>query len=297
MTGPQADPAELDSAPEPEVPSRSGTPRPVSAWLPLLASLLPVAAAIAFHLAGPRPQASAAGTSRPPLAFHHYSVNLGQVEPRRNHTAVFVFTNRGDTSVELRRLETSCGCLSDHTDKRVFGPGEEGEFYLRIQSASQSPGPKDYTCKAIYGPVGSPGVEYSEDLKFHINLPEQSVVLNPRALILHQPNGNPTTHTVEVKDLRDRPLTVQSATFDPPLADVRIVPSTDLTAAELNEGVRAHIQVTFGAVPPGRHECVIRIQTSDREFDVLKVPVRIHGPEQASQPIGPVLPNRPADGA
>lgn len=247
--------------------------------LPLLAALLPVVCGLFFQLAGPRPQALANRPQRPPLAFHQYMVNLGEVPVQRSHAAAFSFTNRADRAMKLRRLETSCGCLTQQFEQDVVTPGENGRFKLWIQTASQSAGSKQYTCKAIYGPVDDPSIEYKANLVFRITLPEQSVVVTPKAMIFHQPNSQVTERTVDVTDLRFDRLRVLEATSQSKLLGVNVLPASNLTKTEREEGVVGRINVAVGSVPSGTHNTVILITTDDEEFDQLVVPVLIYGPE------------------
>lgn len=258
----------------------ANTPR--NFWLsaaPVLVALLPALCCFGFSLLGPRPSQAEPGPERPPLAFHQYQVNLGRVEPKRDHFARFSFTNNSQKPMELRKLETSCGCLSQHQSKKEFAANEQGEFFLRIQSANQEPGAKEYTCKAIYGPVGEPDVRYETELRFLITLPDLTVVVRPRVLVFHQPNGNLTTHAVTITDLREKPLHILNATCDEPFVKVKIDEDGPQSLADREAGVVGRIQVSVGEVPAGRHECEIRLHTTDREFNLVKVPVRVFGPD------------------
>ena len=245
----------------------------------MLVAMLPVVFGLGFQAAGPRPQSLKAGKERPPLAFHQYMVNLGDVPVQRSHGANFTFTNRGEQTIQLRRLETSCGCLTQQFEQEIIAPGENGRFKLWIQTASQSPGSKQYTCQAIYGPVDKPDVEYKADLVFRITLPEQSVVVTPKAMIFHQPNNQITERPVDVTDLRFKRLKVLEATTQSKLLNVSVLPASELTRKEREEGVVGRLNVAVGAVPPGTHQAVILIKTDDEEFDQLVVPVMIYGPQ------------------
>jgi hypothetical protein len=250
--------------------------------LPLMAAMIPVICGLGFHVAGPRPQLLQNDIKRPPLAFHQYMVNLGEVPVQRSHAAAFSFTNRGNQAMKLRRLETSCGCLTQQFEQEIVSPGENGRFRLWIQTASQSPGNKQYTCKAIYGPVDHPDIEYKADLVFRITLPAQSVVVTPKAMIFHQPNDHVTERSVDVTDLRFTRLRVLEAKCQSPLLAVGVLPVSELTTTERDEGVVGRIKVSVGAVPPGTHKAVIQIRTDDEEFDLLTVPILIHGPSATS---------------
>lgn len=209
-------------------------------------------------------------------------VNLGAVAAQRSHAAAFSFTNRGDQAMKLRRLETSCGCLTQQLEQKIVLPGEDGRFRLWIQTASQTAGEKQYTCKVIYGPADDPSVEYQADLIFRVTLPEQSVVVTPKAMIFHQPNSQVTERTVDVTDLRSKRLQVTGVKSRSALLSLQTLPASDLTTRERGEGVVGRISVSVGAVPPGTHNAVIEISTDDEEFDQLIVPVLIYGPESTT---------------
>ena len=244
----------------------------------LLAGLLPCLLAFAASIAGPRPAESAAGLKRSPLAFHQYMVNLGEVPARRNHYARFAFTNRGSQPVEVRELKTSCGCLSEHLEKRVFEPGETGELLLRIQAANQMPGSKEYACEVISGPPGNGAVAWSTDLVFRIVLPEQSVTLSPRALIVHQYTQQPTRNIVSIHDTRDRQLKAKRVECNVPFVTASLLPREDLKEQDVEYGVVQQIEVVVGPAPSGQHDFVVRVLTDDSEFGVVKIPVRVYGP-------------------
>lgn len=250
--------------------------------LPLLVAMLPAVSGLGFQTAGPRPQTLRNRNQQPPLAFHQHMVNLGPVAAQRSHAAVFSFTNRGDKAMKLRRLETSCGCLTQQLEQKIVLPGEDGRFRLWIQTASQTAGEKQYTCKAIYGPADDPSVEYQAELIFRVTLPEQSVVVTPKAMIFHQPNSQVTERTVDITDLRSKRLRVTGVKSQSPLLALQLLPASDLTARERDEGVAGRISVAVGEVPPGTHNAVVEISTDDEEFDQLVVPVLIYGPDSTT---------------
>ena len=209
-------------------------------------------------------------------------VNLGEVPARRNHYARFAFTNRASQAVEIRELKTSCGCLSEHLKKRVFEPGETGELALRIQAANQMPGSKEYTCQVISGPPGNDAVTWSTDLIFRIVLPEQAVTLSPRALIVLQYTPQPTRNVVSIHDTRDRQLKATRVECDVPFVTTSLLPREDLKEQDIEYGVVQQVEVVVGAAPPGQHDFVVRVLADDSEFDVVKIPVRVYGPVEAT---------------
>lgn len=54
-------------------------------------------------------------------------------------TADFGFTNKGDKTVTISRLNTSCGCTTTKLDKRSYKPGESGTISAKL-TFSATPG-------------------------------------------------------------------------------------------------------------------------------------------------------------
>lgn len=252
------------------------------ALLPLLA-LVPCLSGFGFGIAGPRAATSNSTIRHDPLAFHQYMVNLGPAPARRNHSATFGFTNVSRRPMELRELKTSCGCISQQLEQRVFESGEPGRFNLTIQAANQSPGRKEYTCQVIYGPPDDESIAFSANLIFRVDLPKQSVTLVPRALIVHQYGKDRTTHTINVRDTRLRQLQVINAHVTPPMASVTLLSADELTAADNAEGIVQKLAVSIDDVSPGTHECIITIETDDLAYGTLRLPMRIYGPKNDAE--------------
>ncbi|MBC8290236.1 MAG: DUF1573 domain-containing protein [Planctomycetes bacterium] len=247
--------------------------------LPAAAALSPIILCLAFQTAGSRPAFSEPAPAKPPLAFHQYMVNLGPVESKRVHDARFWMTNFGEQELEIRDVKTSCGCLADQLEKKTILPKETTDLALFIRAANQSSGAKHYTATVTYGPVDSPDMEYISEVAFRLVLPEQTVTLNPRVLIMHQYQGNRVSHMVDVNDLRDRQLRVLTVSCDTEFIDVELVPHAEMAPGSRRNGLVAQLRVTASKVPPGPHECVVRIRTSDAEFAEMTLPMRVYGPQ------------------
>jgi len=259
--------------------------------LPAAAAFSPVLLCLAFQAAGSRPAFSEPAKPKPPLAFHQYMVNLGEVESKRIHDARFWMTNLGEHELEIRDVKTSCGCLVDQLEKKTVLPNETTDLALFIRAANQSPGSKHYTATVTYGPTDSPETEFISEVAFRLILPEQTVTLNPRVLIMHQYQGNRVTHQVDVNDLRDRPLRVLGVSCEAEYIDVELIPYSEMAPGSRRNGLVAQLRVTATEVPPGPHECVVRIRTTDPEFAEMTLPMRVYGPQTGVETTLP-LPDR-----
>ncbi len=239
---------------------------------------LPFLLAIAFQIVGPQMREPLQAAERPALAFDQYLVNLGPTEPSQQVFARFSFTNASDRTVEIKELKPSCGCLNPRLAKRIYGPGEPGEFSLRVQTANEQPGPKTYYCKIIY----DDGKPREADVTFKLTLPEKTVIVRPKALAFYQFNDQPTYRDIVVTDFRMRKLQLTGVECSTKFANVALGdPGFD------PDGNRLHkIIVLVQKVPPGRHRGLITIHTDDPKFPQLRVPLLIEGPHSKALRVG-----------
>ncbi len=246
-------------------------PASTIAWC--LLALVPLGTALGFNIAGPRPQPLTVDAQRPGLTFDQYLVNLGRVPPRAEHRAFFAFTNTGTTPVTVTALRPSCGCLNPKLDKATWQPGERAVFSLKVLATREEPGPKEYTCRVDY----DDGQPREALLSLKIVLPEQKLVVSPRALIVYQNTPDPVTRPITLTRHREGRLNILDVTTSSPLVTVSVGRET------INdEGHRiAEVLVTVAEVPPGRHETFVTITTDDPEYPEVLVPVLVMGPSTA----------------
>jgi hypothetical protein len=241
--------------------------------LPTAGIILPLLLAVAFHAVGPRPRPIAAAPSCPALAFDQYLVDLGKVAPSEEVRAHFDFTNRGRATITNIQLDPSCGCLQPQLNKQAFEPGESGNFVVRVQTANQSAGPKEYTIAIRYkDPKPRETI-----VAFRVDLPENQVFVRPKVLILYQPGDEsvPPQH-IEITDRRgkSRHLNITSAEC------TRHFVETEIEESEVDQNGHwhGHLKVTVpGKLPPGSTDAMIRIVTDDPEYQKLRVPLRLEG--------------------
>ncbi|MEX0715945.1 MAG: DUF1573 domain-containing protein [Planctomycetaceae bacterium] len=249
------------------------SPRTAALWA---AALVPFGAALAAHAVGSQPRTPAPGPPRPALAMDQYVINLGEIDDRRFVVGRFGFRNAGDRPVEITALEPSCGCLRPRLDKRNYAAGEAGEFFLRIQTAGEAPGPHEYFVDLKY----TAPEPHSVRLTMKVVLPEQKVVIEPKALVVYALGESETTHEVTITDYRGYALET-----------VGVSSSSELARAELagmDEDEDGHrrirVRVTAAAqVPPGIHRTLISVRTNDPEHALLQIPVVLRGKDEETE--------------
>ncbi|NOX54302.1 MAG: DUF1573 domain-containing protein [Planctomycetes bacterium] len=209
-------------------------------------------------------------SDRPALAFDQYLVNLGEVPVGPQHFAHFSFCNQSDRVVRVTALKPSCGCLSPRLEKREYQPGESGFFFLRVQTANEEPGPKRYECRVLYEDPQPREVV----VRFKLVLPERTVTVRPRSLILYPLSDRPIVKDLIVTDSRPHPLTVVSADCTLSIVSVEVVPPDSSKPAPREQ----RVVVRTEKVPPGRHRGVINLVTDDPKFARIRVPIWIERP-------------------
>ncbi len=253
-----------------------------SGRLAVAVGVVPFLVAAVAHAIGAAPRSIAPGKPHSALAFEQYMVDLGKISPRNEVFARFGFVNIGAAPVTIREFRPSCGCLNPRLDKKEYAPGESGEFLLRVRTAGETPGPKEFRLDVKYDDPAPREVA----LVFRVDLPEYQVQVRPRALIFYQLGQSPITQELTIIDQRTKPLELEGATSSTSLARVERGDSDFDEDGTLRQRVRVTIP---DAVPPGRHQALISISTNDPVFPMLKVPLIIEGPPRAA-PARPASP-------
>lgn len=241
-------------------------------------ALLPFGVAVLVHTVRPSLPMAIAAPERPPLVFDQYMVDLGEVEPSTEVRAMFHFENRGPKPIDLTKITPSCGCLTPLVSTKHLDPGDTGKIALRMQPANELPGRKEYYADVFY----TDGKPHEIRVTFRVEIPEQQLTVRPKALLFYQYSDQATTQTLTVTDNRPEPCQILGATVSSPYVQLRH------QAERAEDGVsQTDFEITVGAnIPPGRHEGVISIETSDPKSPVLRVPLLIEGRrlEAADQP-------------
>ncbi|MFK7776717.1 MAG: DUF1573 domain-containing protein [Gimesia sp.] len=259
-----------------------------SKWArPILLTLatLPFITAGYAHLTGSQVQKSMAGEPKPALAFETYLVDKGLAkETDRTVSARFRFKNLSKQTVTVKELVPSCGCLNPRLKKRVYLPNEIGEFQLRMETAGESPGQKEYFVDFKYEDTK----ERSTRLTFKLELPIRRLIVRPRALVIYQFTPGRTTHPITVSDYRPgTDFKIISVRSDTKYA------RAELGSLDIKAGLRQQKLdvIVEDRIPPGKHSGMIIITTNDKDFPELYVPLIIQGPDQkTAQKETPVSP-------
>ena len=254
------------------------TPNPIvsdssSVWIVALLAIVPcLTAAVSGSQTSNGPPCLVT-TSRPALVFSEYLADYGRApvpqQPTLSH--VFYFRNNGSEKVQITGMEPSCGCLAPSISAQEINPGAIETLTLPIRLSNEPSGFREYTVT----------VSYLDPKPRHVTLamkavlPEKSLIIEPRVLMVMGAVNAGQQHIVTVSDFRPESVVK-------PMKVTGVTGSSSLFTAELvgqfnQEGAsRTSVSVHFREnAPDGRHRGVINIATDDAQFPMIQVPVMV----------------------
>lgn len=230
-------------------------------------ALLPVLAAVFFSMRDPVAPPLTAAVDRPALVFNEYLIHYGDepVDSVPVLTPTFMYRNAGTETLRIGLLSPSCGCVRPQASVTELAPGETGKLTLPIRTAGEKPGPHEYTVTVNYTDPQPREVT----LAVKLNLPENAVLIEPKALFLMGQFTGEEEHAVTITDQRDIPLTVDRVRSSSGLFVPRITKQerTDL-ASQTMIGIKVS-----GSLPPGRQRGIIEVITNDPDYPLLQIPI------------------------
>lgn len=254
-----------------------------SLWLCL--AFLPVLLAAVSSLAASELAPLTDQSDRPALLFSTYLRHHGMqpVPFGRSLMTDFVFVNTGSSPVKIENVERSCSCMAPRLSSQEIPPGEQGFLQVPISTLNERPGMHEYQLNVSYSDPKPRKVT----LRIKAVMPEQSVVLTPRAIMMSQRTPKPFPLTpIVVNDYRETPLQINSVFSTAPFVQVTTAgnDSTIQQVAHQVDGEAAGFQLTIGgevegSIPPGRHHGLIIAETNDQKHPALTVPIVLDGPK------------------
>ena len=242
-------------------------------WIVALLALVPCLTAAVFGSQNSNGPPCLVTTSRPALVFSEYLADYGPapVPQQPTLTPVFYLRNNGSEKVQITGMEPSCGCLAPNISANEIDPGAIEKLTLPIRLSNEPSGFREYTVT----------VSYLDPKPRHVTLavkavlPEKSLIVEPRVLMVMGAVSAGQQHIVTVSDFRPK-------SADKPMKVTGVSGSSSLFTAELvgqfnREGAsRTSVSVQFREnAPEGRHRGVINIATDDAEFPMIQVPVMV----------------------
>jgi hypothetical protein len=162
----------------------------------------------------------------PRIEFDKIVYDFGRITGVESVTARFAFTNSGDSTLNLGRLTTSCGCTEATAKPETLAPGQSGEIVFTVKMTSGRSEIKNH----IYVPSNDPA-NTNADLMVRVDYvplyETEPVLLN---LDLRASRTNCTA--VKVRRTDGKPLSLVKLEPSKPWIKAAFEPGTRLDAAE-----------------------------------------------------------------
>ena len=204
-------------------------PKPVSSdassvWIVALLALVPCLTAAVFGSQNSNGPPCLVTTSRPALVFSEYLADYGPapVPQQPTLTPVFYLRNNGSEKVQITGMDPSCGCLAPSISAQEINPGAIETLTLPIRLSNEPSGFREYTVTVSYSDPKPRRVT----LSVKAVLPEKSLIIEPRVLMVMGAVSAGQQHIVTVSDFR-------SESAEKPMKVTGVTGSSSLFTAEL----------------------------------------------------------------
>ena len=209
----------------------------------------------------------------PRLAFDSITVDLDRVPDGEPLHHVFNFTNKGGSTLEIREVHASCGCMSTLLTAKTIAPGQSGQLDVKIVTADVTASSRLLSQTAS---IIKTVTVTTNDRK------QPSVILVLKAVIVPEivlsersidfgihPRGEEISREVLVEITPDKPIRLSGATStdDSVMARLETVPDS----GEKKIKVIATLKVT---AREGQHQGFVLVNTSSVLKPQLKIPIR-----------------------
>ena len=189
--------------------------------------------------------------------------SAGSVKGGTVLTHTFTLENTGREPLEILGVRTGCGCVRSEPAKRKLQPGEKTTLPIEVQSVTQPAGDNLWGADVRYRTETGKEDTLSLRLKATI-VPE--VHLTPAKLVLH--TTALARHPFLLTERRAEPLALTALRTTSP----HVKAEAGKPIRQGNGWVREIRLVVAPTCPPGRHECMLALSSSDAQFPELRAP-------------------------
>lgn len=220
---------------------------------------------ICFNAAGSAAEPPVASENRtsptaPRIVFSETSHDFGRVEAGTTLTNVFAFTNTGNALLEIREIQSSCGCAAAEDYTRRVLPGEVGKLTLVFEPGTKS-GPVVRHLRVVSNDSAQPVVQ----LNFAATVWKPIDVFPEVAAFGFGPDAQARqTRVIRFVNNLETPVTLSEPVFSSPHFEAKL--------NVVEQGKRFELQVTvLPPLPPGSMSVPITLKTSALEQPEIKV--------------------------
>ncbi len=177
-----------------------------------------------------------------------------------------IFTNSGDRTLKISRVQTSCGCTATQLEKMTYEPGEKGEISVKFDTKGQHPGQirKFVTIYLEEGQPQSARITLQLQLKAYLEIEPRFIDFQDVTLA----SGNSSRSLIITNNFK-QPLRIKDFETNIPTLEIKS-PGLILAPGE-SETINLH----FKAVKEGRSDGYVDVTVSEPMAQSKRIPVFI----------------------
>lgn len=194
----------------------------------------------------------------PAISIDKPVYDFGEVGPGSSGKANFHFTNTGQKTLQIQRVQSTCGCTVPELKKKEYAPGESGNVVVSFRA----PNVKGKITKHLYIISNDPKTPRAElTIKADVVV-KVSIMPENAELRFDQPNaGMPN---VVIKSLDDREFSIKSVTSPNNVIKVDFTPSKKAKEFTLEPQVNTQLLNQFNTG-------IIQVRTDHPQAGTLAV--------------------------
>ena len=190
-------------------------------------------------------------------------VRCGTVYAGAPLTHRFQFQNLTRHVVRITDVHTHCGCTTSKITKLTYQPGERGTIDLDVMTLTQPAGPHTFSAHIEYE---MDGVKKEAEVELQAVLISE-LMLTPAKLVV--PASHVAQHPFTLTEMRPTPVEILQVRSSLPQVSAR---ADEPKRNASDEWTRAIHLVVEPGLPPGKHEAMLDIYTSDSRYPHVQAP-------------------------
>ncbi|MSR31181.1 MAG: DUF1573 domain-containing protein [Gemmataceae bacterium] len=200
------------------------------------------------------------------LACSQASIDRGEVFAGAPFRHVFTLVNQGKATIEILEARPGCGCLRPPSIPKSLPPGESFSLPVEIHTLTQPEGPQTFFLTLRYrdrNETQELRLEARANIRVQVGVaPAAAAIYTDRAM----------THTLTLRDSRENPLRVLSASSSLSGLKTRL----EKPGSDPEGGIKQIIHIDIPeSLPAGRHLAWISLVTTDAGYSGLQVPLTV----------------------
>ena len=204
------------------------------------------------------------------LKFKERKIDFGEINSGKVVELTFEFENAGDSDLEIKNINTSCGCTYTTLEKKIYKPGEKGKLPVKFFS-------KGYRGKVIKTVT----VSSNDPKNGYLRLTLSGIVKLKDFAVAEVETDTIDFGTISDDETPSKVIKIKNAgNIDMLILEISHSPeiSTEFDKKIVKPGDSANVKVSFRPFQNGYFSTFLRIRTNafKRPLVIIRVKVDIN---------------------